>query len=129
MMQKIYQATLTVMHDRYFHSNRAVLPARALEDVFADVAEATGADARWIAVNTKAMSVDHQPQTDFEKQAAKALDAGQAEYEEESEGVYRYAVAVPLGSGCIGCHTGFTGAAPQSPKVAGLVLSIPVNEE
>ena len=34
LMHEIYSATLEVMHDRYFHADRAVVPARAMEDVF-----------------------------------------------------------------------------------------------
>lgn len=38
LMHRIYAATLDAMHHHYCHSNKAVLPARAMEDVFAEVA-------------------------------------------------------------------------------------------
>src|SRR6185503_16718795 len=39
LIHKLYAATLDSMHEHYFHANRSVLPARALEDVFAEMAE------------------------------------------------------------------------------------------
>ncbi|MFO1007996.1 MAG: hypothetical protein U0929_18705, partial [Planctomycetaceae bacterium] len=34
LMHDIYTATLDVMHHRYFHREKSVVPARAMEDVF-----------------------------------------------------------------------------------------------
>src|SRR5690606_3937881 len=56
LLQRVYAATLDVMHERYFHGERAIVPARALEDVFDEIARESKINARWIAVNTKAMS-------------------------------------------------------------------------
>lgn len=126
---EIYLSTLTVMHDRYFHANRSTLPARAMEDVFSDLAEQSKMESRWIAVNAKAMSVDHEPQTDFEKKAAKEIASGKSELELIDDGVYHRATAVPLASGCVGCHTGFSSSPPKSPRFAGLVTTIPLAED
>lgn len=130
VMHHIYLATLDVMHHHYFHANRAVLPARAMEDVFADVADATNSSAKWISVNTKAMSVDHTPATEFERRAAAELSNGTEEVTTVEDGYFRRAGSVPLGLGCVSCHTGGSFGPPsKTPRFAGLVISIPVREE
>lgn len=126
LMHKIYLSTLDVMHERYFHANRAVLPARALEDVFDALEGETRMQTRWISVNTPAMSVSHEPRDDFEKRAAKAIADGRADYENVVAGEYRRAAAVPLGDGCVSCHAGFSQAEPTSPRFAALVVRIPL---
>lgn len=128
LMHKIYSSTLEVMHHRYFHQNRAVLPARALEDVFKDLDEQSKIQTGWIAVNTPAMSVQHQPKTAFEKQAAAELAAGKTEYERVEDGYYRHAGTIPLDSGCVSCHTRFSQRSDDKPRFAGLVISIPVKD-
>jgi hypothetical protein len=129
LMHRIYVATLDAMHHHYFHANKSVLPARAMEDVFADVARATNLKARWIAVNTQAMSVEHEPATEFEKKAAAELAKGNPEHAIVEGGYYRRAGSVLLSGGCIGCHTGNSATAAAVPRYAGLVISIPVREE
>src|SRR5690606_27916382 len=88
-MHRIYAATLEVMHDHYFHGERATVPARAMEDIFDVLDRQTKIQAHWIAVNTKAMSIGHEPETEFEKQAAKEIAAGKEEFEKVEKGVYR----------------------------------------
>lgn len=127
-MHNIYAATLEVMHEHYFEKNKAVLPARAMEDIFAEMSRQSNMEARWISVNTKPMSVRHEPKSDFEKQAAKALAAGQEEFEQIENGRYYRAAPIPLSADCVSCHTGFFSAAPKSPRVAGLVISVPITE-
>jgi hypothetical protein len=129
LMHEIYASTLDVMHHRYFHSNRSVVPARALEDVFAEMARQSKGQARWISVNTKPMSIDNKPRNEFEKKAAKQLAAGKEDFELVEQGVYHRAAPIPLTAGCIGCHTGLMAPTSKSPRLAGLVISIPVSEE
>lgn len=133
VMHDIYAATLDVMHHHYFRRDQAVLPARAMEDVFEEMSRQSTAQANWISVNTKAMSINHEPETDFEKQAAKELAAGKDSFELVENGYYHRAGQIPLGSGCVSCHTKLfvTSAAsvPTSPRVAGLVIRIPVHKE
>src|SRR5690606_20462658 len=81
VMHDVYSSTLDVMHHRYFHGERAVVPARALEDVFSDLKDQTKMEARWISVNMNAMSVDHEPKTDFEKKAAREIANGEESIE------------------------------------------------
>jgi hypothetical protein len=128
LMHKMYAATLETMHHHYFHGARAIVPARAMEDVFAEMARESNIEARWIAVNTKAMSVGHEPASAFEKQAAKELAEGKEAVEQVEEGYYRRAGAIPLAADCVSCHTGFFNTPPKTPRFAGLVISIPVVE-
>jgi hypothetical protein len=128
LMHDVYAATLDVMHQRYFHDARAIVPARALEDVFSEMARQQNIGARWISVNTKPMSLHHEPKSDFEKKAAAEIAAGKNQFEQVEGGVYRRAAAIPLTGGCISCHAGLFAEAPKSPRFAGLVISIPVDE-
>ncbi|NQV28993.1 MAG: hypothetical protein HQ518_31950, partial [Rhodopirellula sp.] len=89
LMHDIYAATLDVIHHRYFHADRAVIPARAMEDVFSQIQRKSQTEARWISVNLKPMSLDHEPETAFEKQAAKTLSTGKEEFEVVQDGYYR----------------------------------------
>jgi len=129
LMHRIYAATLDVMHERYFHGDRAIVPARALEDVFAEVARDSQIKARWISVNTKAMSINHEPKSDFEKRAATEIAAGKESVEVTEAGHYWRAAAIPLADGCVSCHTGFFNGPPKSPRFAALVIGIPVVKE
>jgi len=129
LMHNIYKATLDVMHDRYFHADRAVVPARAMEDVFSELERQSNVQARWISVNLKPMSVSHKPETKFEKQAAKEIDNGKPNVEIIEDGFYRRVGAIPLGNGCISCHSGFFKNPSKKPKFAGLVINIPIQDE
>ena len=127
-MHSLYAATLEVMHDRYFHGERAVVPARALEDVFDEIKRQSKVESRWISVNTKPMSVDHEPKSPFEKQAAKELGAGKEAFERVEDGAYLRAAPIPLHGGCISCHSGFFAQGPTSPRYAGLIIRVPLKE-
>ena len=129
LLHEVYSVTLEVMHDRYFEDVRSIVPARALEEVFAEIDRQHGIKAHWIAVNTRAMSISHEPKTEFEKLAAKAIAAGRGELDEIKEGYYRRAAAITLDSSCIACHTGFFKEPPKKPLFAGLVISIPLPKE
>ncbi len=126
MMHEVYLATLEVMHHRYFHQDRAIVPARAMEDVFDRMKESSMIEAKWISVNMKAMSIDHEPESDFEKQAALEIAAGKKEVEIIKDGYYRRAGVIPLASGCVACHGGFFKDSGKDPKYAGLVISLPI---
>lgn len=129
VMHDVYIATLDVMHERYFHGDRAIVPARALEDVFREINRQSRMEARWISVNTKAMSLNHEPKTDFEKKAAAELAAGKEEYELIAKGMYQRAAPVALHADCVSCHTAFFTQVPKTPRFAGLVISIPLQEK
>ena len=129
LMHDVYASTLEALHHHYFRSDRSVLPARAMEDVFADIDKQSKIKTRWIAVNTPAMSINHEPQTDFEKKAAAALAAGKAEFDTVADGYYQRAGAIPLSAGCVGCHTRHFSTPSKTPRFAGLVVSIPVKDK
>jgi hypothetical protein len=100
-----------------------------LEDVFRDMEKETSIKSRWIAVNTPAMSIHHEPEDGFEKKAAQEIASGKSEYEEIEGGVYRRAGAIPLRAGCVSCHTRLTATPDKTPRFAGLVIRIPVKEK
>ena len=125
VMHNIYAATLRMLHDRYFHRNKAVLPARAMQDVFDDIERQSSVEARWISASLKPMSIDHRPESDFEKRAAKEIAAGTPQIEVVEEGYYRSAIAIPLTGGCLGCHEGVFQNNGRK-KFAGLVISMPL---
>jgi hypothetical protein len=129
LLHDVYSTTLDVMHHRYFRHDKPVLPARAMEDIFEEMEGYTGDTAKWISVNTKAMSINHEPKTAFEKKAAAELAAGKGSYELVENGVYQRAGAIPLRSLCVSCHTKMFSEAPKSPRFAGLVISILLKPE
>ena len=126
LLHEVYTATLDVIHERYFHGERAVVPARALEDVFAEVERKYNVQARWIAVNTKAMSLNHEPKGEFEKDAAAALAKGETEFERIEKGEYRRAAPILLHAECVSCHTAFFTQVPKTPRYAGLIIRLPI---
>ncbi|HEX5442880.1 MAG TPA: DUF3365 domain-containing protein [Pirellulales bacterium] len=128
LMHRIYAATLDMLHHRYFHDSRAMVPARAMEDVFAEMATQSQVEANWIAVNMRAMSLSHEPKDEFEKAAAKEIADGKETYELVENGYYRRAGAIPLASGCANCHGGFFKEPPKTPRFTALVISVPVHE-
>ncbi len=129
LMHEIYSATLDSMHHHFFRRERATLPARAMEDVFEEVDRRTDIKSRWIAVNTPAMSVNHEPGTEFEKEAAAEIAKGKAGFERVEKGYYYRATAIPLGVGCVGCHTRFGSSDDKKARFAGLVITIPVSDK
>lgn len=128
-MHEIYSATLDVIHRRYFHGDRATIPARAMEDIFTEMRHRSKVEARWISVNTKAMSIDHDPKSDFEKRAAKELSDGKEEIEVIEDGYYRRAGTISLHAGCLSCHEGLFQSSSKKPRFAGLVISIPIQAD
>jgi hypothetical protein len=124
------ESTLHAMHRHYFPKERATVPARALEEVFADIARESRVDLRWISVNIRPMSIDHEPETDFEKRAARQLASGkETSIESVEAGTYRRAGSIALGGGCLSCHTTSFTPPSAAPKFAGLVISIPTTME
>lgn len=128
LLHEVYASTLEVLHHHYFRAEGAVLPARAMEDVFTEMARLTKDKARWISVNTDAMSIQHEPKTEFEKKAAAVLASGKGEYELVEDGVYRRAAVIPLRSSCVSCHSKHFSVPPKTPRFAGLVISIPLDQ-
>jgi hypothetical protein len=91
-----------------------------MEDTFSEIAWRSKVEAKWISANLQPMGVNHEPRSDFEKQAAKEISAGKEAFETVEEGYYRRAGSISLGAGCIKCHAGFLGTAPKTPATPGL---------
>ncbi|MEX1231571.1 MAG: DUF3365 domain-containing protein [Planctomycetaceae bacterium] len=128
-MHEVYAATLETMHHHYFHGDKAAVPARAMEDTFYSIKHELKIEARWIAVNARAMSIDHEAETEFEKDAVRVLSSGKSAYENVDKGFYRRAGTIPLHGGCIRCHSNVFGEPPKVAKFAGLVISVPIHLE
>lgn len=127
LTHSICSAMLDVIHHQYFRHERSTVPAVAMEDAFLRIADQENVSARWITVNAKVMNVDHEPQDEFEQQAAKAIAAGKTEYESVEKGIYRRAQGISLmNKGCLQCHLGF-GASGRIDRFAGLVIAIEVS--
>nr|MDP6060387.1 hypothetical protein [Pirellulaceae bacterium] len=125
LMQNIYAATLDVIHHRYFRNDRVTIPARAMEDVFSEIDRQENIKSSWIAVNGRAMSIDHEPEGEFELAAVKAISRGKDYFEQSNDGTYRRVGAIRLGGGCMNCHGRF-GSTSTSKRFAGLVIEIPL---
>ena len=75
------------------------------------------------------MSINHKPEGAFEEKAATEIAAGKADYERVEDGYYKRAGAIPLGAGCVGCHTKLFQPPGKTPRFAGLVIAIPVKDK
>lgn len=126
VLQDVYVATLDMLHDRYFHRDRSLLPARAMHDIFDQLERQTQIQAKWISASLPPMSNDHKPESEFEKRAAKEITDGTPQLETLEDGYYRRAVAVPLSRGCVGCHQG-RARGPNKKHFTGLIISIPLH--
>jgi hypothetical protein len=129
LMHEVYVAALEAMHQRYFHGDRAVVPARAMEDVFADMRRKHLGEARWISASFQPMSLDHEPETEFEKKASREIARGEEAIELIEGGYYRRAGRISLHGGCITCHQGSIGPPSPGKKSAALVISLPIRSE
>lgn len=128
LMHDLYSATLDSMHHHYFHVDRATLPARAMVDIFKEIEQQYHSKSNWISASFKPMNIDHKPQTEFEKLAARKIAQGDDFVETIDAGYYRRAGSISLNRGCISCHSGSFGNTSTARKFAGLVISIPVEE-
>lgn len=125
-MYYLYSSTLDTMQHRYFHGDRAIVPARGMEDIFKEMKRRDHSESPWISASFKAMSIDHEPNTDFEKQASEKIADGAEVVESVDDGYYRRAGSISLNRGCVSCHSSLFTSTSTTPKFAGLVISIPV---
>ena len=129
LLHDTYIATLHTVHRSYFDKDeREIIPARAMEEVFRQIDAEIGGKTRWIAVNTPAMNIDHNPKEGFEKDAARELKQGKHEFERVEDGIFLRAGAVSLFASCTKCH--LSGLRPQQKvrSLAGLIISMPVKQ-
>lgn len=120
-------SALQVVHHRYYREDEGLpIPAAVLKEVFAELEQEQHITARWLAVEGQAMNSDHKPQTDFENEAAKALNSGRRELEQVENGVYRRAAAITLTNHCLKCHV--PDRKDTRNRTAGLVISLRVRQ-
>lgn len=125
ILHDAFGGALQVMHRDFFREDqRLKLPSKSLEDVFAEMLETHQIVLRWLAVNANAMNVDHQPKTDFDKQAIKVLSGNNEEFEMVSNDTFRFAGAIPLSASCVRCHV--RNRTSNNEKKAALSISIPL---
>jgi len=125
ILHETIHGALQVVHRDFFREDEGLtIPSRSLEDVFRELTRSHDVQVRWLAVDTDAMNVDHNPKTDFEKAAVKALTAGKDEFEIQEAGAYRHVGRIRLSSQCLKCHL------PQrtstDDRAAGLMISMPL---
>jgi hypothetical protein len=125
ILHEALHATLQIVHHTYFSEDDGMpIPAATLREVFREMSQRQKVELRWLAVNAQAMNVDHQPRDDFEKDAAKAIAAGQDSYELAENGTYRRAGLITLGSECLKCH--LPNRTSNKSRAAALVIAMPM---
>ncbi|MEE3371908.1 MAG: DUF3365 domain-containing protein [Planctomycetota bacterium] len=128
LLHQTLTATLSVIHRSYFKGGETLpVPSRALEGVFYRLKRNAQIEARWMAVNTPAMSLEHKPRNAFEKRAATALARGQRTFVQVDQRYLRRAGAITLFSSCLKCHSPAAPGKKRNP-VAALVISVPLSE-
>jgi len=126
LLHETLHGALQVMHRDFFEEDeRLNIPSRSLEDVFSELSRSYGVKLHWIAVDLKAMSVDNEPQSDFEKQAARVLKAGKSEFESVSNSEFQFAGKIRLSATCLTCHA--SRRSNNDDRAAGLVIIMPLN--
>lgn len=126
LLHESLHATLQYVHREYYREDEGLkIPAVTLKGVFRDLEAAHKVKLRWLAVNARAMSVDHEPSEDFHKEAVKAIGGGQESFEAVENGVYRFAGAVVLHAECLKCH--LPARTSNKPRSAALVISLPLS--
>lgn len=126
LMHETIHGALQVMHRDYFREGeKLTIPSESLEDVFAELTRTYGVKARWLAVDTPPMNIDHKPEDAFEKSAVKALKDGKKEFEAVEKNTYRYAGPITLSADCLKCHAPFK--TNTKDRAAGLVLTLPLS--
>lgn len=128
MLHEAFHGALQVMHRDFFDENeKHRLPVKSLEDVFEEMASRQHVKLKWIAVDTKAMSIGHKPDTEFEHAAVKALSSGESEFESSEDGVFKFAGTVRLSAHCLKCHK--PGRTSNEARSAGLVITMPLKKK
>ncbi|QDT20182.1 hypothetical protein HG66A1_19670 [Gimesia chilikensis] len=125
ILHETVHGALQVIHRDFFEEEESrVIPSHSLEDVFKELKRSQGIKVRWLAVNARAMNVDNEPRTEFEKQAVKVLSAGKDEFEQVTDKEYQFTGSIRLASQCLKCHLPMRKS--NEARVAGLVISMPL---
>lgn len=125
LLHEMVHGTLQVVHRDFFdEENIHAIPSASLEDVFKEMSRSYGVEVKWLNVNTDVVNVDHQPEGEFEKEAAKQLAAGKPYVEARDGNHYRFAGPIRLASQCLKCH--LKSRTSTDDRTAGLVISMPI---
>lgn len=128
LLHEMIHGSLQVMHRDFFDEDDALaIPSASLEDVFREMSRSFHVEIKWLNVNTDVVNVDHQPEDDFEKSAAKHLARGEEYFESESADRYRFAGPIRLRSQCLKCHV--KDRRSTDDRTAGLVISMPLTDK
>ncbi len=123
LLHETIHGSLQVMHRDLFREDESIaIPSHSLEDVFKELERGHGIKIRWLAVNAKAMNIDNEAKTEFEKQAVKVLSEGTPEYEQMQDNRFQYAGSIRLASQCLKCH--LPQRTSNEDRTAGLVISM-----
>ncbi|WDQ15206.1 c-type heme family protein [Rhodopirellula sp. P2] len=126
ILHETLHGSLQVMHRDFFREDEGLsIPSRSLEDVFAELERTYGLELRWIAVDLKAMNIDNEPESRFEKEAVGVLRSGKKTHESADDDMYRFAGKIRLSATCLSCHA--SRRSNNDDRAAGLVISIPLN--
>ncbi|MCC7423466.1 MAG: DUF3365 domain-containing protein [Planctomycetaceae bacterium] len=127
LLHESLHSTLQYVHREYYREDEGLkIPAVTLKGVFRDLEAAHKVKIRWLAVNARAMSVDHEPSDDFHKEAIKAIGAGRESFETIEKDVFRYAGAIVLHAECLKCH--LPARTSNKPRSAAIVISMPLQQ-
>ncbi len=127
LLHETLHGTLQYMHREYFREGeKLAIPAATMKNVFRDLEATRGVKVRWMAVNARAMSVDHEPADAFEKEAAAAIGEGKEFHEAVEDSTYRYVGAIALHAECLKCH--LPARRDNKPRAAGVAISLPIRK-
>ena len=125
LLHETIHGVLQVVHRDFFREDESLgIPSRSLDDVFSELERSHHVKLRWLAVNAKAMNVDHQPQNEFEREAVKVLRAGKTEYESFTPESFRFVGSIHLSAQCLKCHLPLR--TNNEARAAGLVITMPL---
>lgn len=125
MLHEMARGALQVMHRDFFdEENSHSIPSASLEDVFQEMHKSYEVKMKWLTVNTDVVNIDHQAETQFEKDAVKTLAAGKSFAELVTADRYEFAGPIRLGSQCLKCHV--KRRTSNEDRTAGLIISMPL---
>lgn len=127
LLHETIRGSLQVMHRDFFdEEDTHAIPSRSLEDVFEELSKSYDVRVKWLIVDTDVVNVDHQPEGEFEKQAATDLAEGRPRVESLEGDRYRYAGPIRLASQCLKCHV--QNRTSTEDRTAGLLISMPFSK-
>ena len=115
MLDDLYKTVVVLVTDKYVHSDKDVSAGSAAQLLFEAMRKKGHHDVRLLDATGEPYDDDNLPKDDFEKEAIRALKAGQPAFEkvEQREGgrVFRMATPVPVVMDkCVMCHEAYKSA-------------------